>query len=263
MINITRKKLLLYLSLLIAFAVFIFIFIFSINKINAGINKTQWGLGNYGDGAQPVGNADKETLNKYNAIYVGNSKDKTIYLTFDAGYENGYMKKILKTLKEKNVKACFFIVGNYIQRNPELVKEMIKEGHIVANHTNHHKDPRTLSKDELTYEITSLEKMYKDVTGKEMKKYFRPPEGSFNENVLTYANELGYKTVFWSLAYNDWNNNQQKSYDTVYSTIMPKLHNGCILLLHATSKTNSDVLGSLIDKIKGEGYTFKSLDEFK
>jgi len=261
MININKKKLTYVFIGVIAVVLMIIISLGFIHKINAGIDKTEWGLGNYGEGKQPVGNADKETLNKYDAYYVGDENEKTVYLTFDAGYENGYTEKILDTLKEHQVPAAFFLVGNYIEKNPELVKRMINEGHIVGNHTYSHKDLRHISDEEFKKQINDLADLYKKTTNKEMKKYLRPPEGTFNEHVLQMAQSMGYKTIFWSLAYSDWNNNEQKSYSEVFNKVMPKLHNGCILLLHSTSKTNSEVMGDLLTKIKEEGYTFKSLSE--
>lgn len=261
MIDLNRKKLISILFGIIAVIIIAVICFGFIHKISAGIDKTEWGLGNYGDGKQPVGNADKETLSKYDAYYVGNENEKNIYLTFDAGYENGYTEKILDTLKEQKVPATFFLVGNYLEKNPELVKRMIKEGHIVANHTYSHKDLRYVSDEEFKKQVNDLADLYKKTTGQEIKKYLRPPEGTFNEHSLAMAKSMGYKTIFWSLAYNDWNNNQQKSYSEVFDKVLPKLHNGCILLLHSTSKTNGEVLGDLLSKIKEEGYTFKSLDE--
>ncbi|EDS73295.1 putative delta-lactam-biosynthetic de-N-acetylase [Anaerofustis stercorihominis DSM 17244] len=261
MIDLNRKKLISILFGIIAVIIIAVICFGFIHKISAGIDKTEWGLGNYGDGKQPVGNADKETLSKYDAYYVGNENEKNIYLTFDAGYENGYTEKILDTLKEQKVPATFFLVGNYLEKNPELVKRMIKEGHIVANHTYSHKDLRYVSDEEFKKQVNDFADLYKKTTGQEIKKYLRPPEGTFNEHSLAMAKSMGYKTIFWSLAYNDWNNNQQKSYSEVFDKVLPKLHNGCILLLHSTSKTNGEVLGDLLSKIKEEGYTFKSLDE--
>ena len=261
MIDLNRKKIISILFGIIAVIVIAVICFGFIHKISEGIYKTEWGLGNYGDCKQTVGNADKETLSKYDAYYVGNENEKNIYLTFDAGYENGYTEKILDTLKEQKVPATFFLVGNYLEKNPELVKRMIKEGHIVANHTYSHKDLRYVSDEEFKKQVNDLADLYKKTTGQEIKKYLRPPEGTFNEHSLAMAKSMGYKTIFWSLAYNDWNNNQQKSYSEVFDKVLPKLHNGCILLLHSTSKTNGEVLGDLLSKIKEEGYTFKSLDE--
>ncbi len=261
MINLDGKKIKLFFSGLIFILFLILVFIFFFHNINAGIDKTQWGLGNYKEGKQPVGNADKETLKKYNAYYVGDENQKVIYLTFDAGYENGYTPKILDTLKKEKVPAAFFLVGNYIEKNPDLVKRMISEGHIVGSHTYSHKDLRYVSDEEFKEQLTNLEDLYKKTTGRDLKKYLRPPEGNFNEHVLSLANSMGYKTIFWSLAYVDWNNNEQKSFSSVFEKIMPRMHNGCILLLHLTSKTNSEVLDDLILNLKKEGYVFKSLDD--
>lgn len=262
MINI-NKKYIKYIFILLFIIILVILFFSLKNKLKTvDIIKDEWGLGNYGENVQPIGSADKETLQMYNSYYVGDENEKCVYLTFDSGYENGYTSKILDVLKEHNVKGAFFLVGNYLEKNPELVKRMVKEGHIVGNHTYHHKDMRGVTdKETFTKELTDLEDLYKQITGKNLKKYYRPPEGKFNEENLKMANELGYKTIFWSLAYNDWNNNAQKSSYEVFETIMPRLHNGTVFLLHSTSKTNSLILSDLISKLKQEGYTFKTLDD--
>ena len=262
MLNLNKKFIKYFFILVGIMLVIILFFSFKSKLKKVDVIKDEWGLGNYGDNIQPKGSADKETLNMYNSYYVGDENEKKVYLTFDAGYENGYTKKILDILKEQGVKGAFFLVGNYLEKNPDIVKRMVREGHIVGNHTYHHKDMRSITdKEAFTKELKDLEDLYKNLTGKNMKKYYRPPEGKFNEENLKLANELGYKTIFWSLAYDDWDNNRQKSSYEVFETLLPRLHNGAVFLLHSTSKTNANVLSDLITKLKQDGYTFCTLDE--
>lgn len=226
--------------------------------------EANWGLSFQKDGATPIGNATKDFLKQYNSYYVGNENEKVLYLTFDAGYENGYTATILDTLKKHNVKACFFVVGNYIETSPELVKRMVDEGHIVGNHTYHHPDMSKISDSEsFSKELNSLEQLYNSTTGQEMSKYYRPPQGKFSESNLKMANELGYKTIFWSLAYVDWLVNDQPTKEKAFSKLLPRVHPGAIILLHSTSKTNAEILDELLTKLENDGYTFKSLDELE
>ncbi len=169
-----------------------------------------WGLSFRQEGAPPIGNAGIDQLKRYDAAYIGSTSEKVLYLTFDAGYENGCTEKILDTLQKHNVKAAFFLVGNYIEKNADLVRRMTEEGHIVGNHTMHHYDMSKISeKAAFTKELQDLETLYKDTTGQDMPKYYRPPQGIYSEENLRMAQELGYRTVFWSLAYVDWNNDSQ------------------------------------------------------
>ena len=185
-----------------------------------------------------------------------------IYLTFDAGYENGNVEKILDAMKEEDVKGAFFILGNLIERNPELVEKMINDGHLVCNHTNKHRDmTKSASIDEFRQELESLEALYSEKFGATMPKYFRPPEGKFSEASMQYAKELGYKTIFWSIAYADWDNNKQMSNQAAKEKIMSNLHNGAVILLHPTSATNANIMKELILDIKSQGYRFGTLDE--
>lgn len=216
---------------------------------------------------QPVADSNLSYIEKYNGFYVDKAHgdacdDKVVYLTFDAGYENGNVERILDTLKEKNVKGAFFILGNLITRNTELVIRMANEGHTVANHTVNHPDMTTKkSKEDFAKELVALEDLYSEYTGCTMSKFFRPPEGRFNETTMKYAHELGYYTIFWSFAYADWDNNKQMSQEAAKKKIMDNIHNGAVILLHPTSKTNADILGDVIDDLKAEGYRFGTLDE--
>ena len=221
-----------------------------------------WGLSFRQDGAAPVGNADAAHLRQYDAAYIGDTGQKVLYLTFDAGYENGNTAKILDTLKKHQVPAAFFLVGNYIEKNADLVRRMASEGHIVGNHTMHHYDMSKLSdRDSFSKELTDLEDLYKKTTGQAMPKYYRPPQGIYSEENLKMARELGYKTVFWSLAYVDWNNDSQPSPETAYSKLLPRTHDGAVVLLHSTSKTNGEILDTLLTRWKEMGYRFGTLEE--
>ncbi|WP_446897554.1 delta-lactam-biosynthetic de-N-acetylase [Clostridium sp. LBM24168] len=202
-------------------------------------------------------------INKYSAYYLGDTSKKILYLTFDEGYENGYTGKILDILKKNNVKAAFFVTTPYIKDNPDLIKRMVNEGHLVCNHTAKHPSmaERAKNLDDFQKEFTITEEAYKNVTGKEMPKFFRPPMGKYSELSLFYTKKLGYKTIFWSFAYNDWNRENQPSAEFAKQKISSRTHNGAIILLHAVSKTNSEILDSVIQSWKEKGYTLESLDK--
>jgi peptidoglycan-N-acetylmuramic acid deacetylase len=221
-----------------------------------------WGLGFSTEGQPPSGMATADELKKYDAYYIGDTKEKVIYLTFDAGYENGYTSAILDALKKHNVHATFFLVGNYVVTSPDLVKRMVKEGHNVANHTFNHPNMSCIStKEDFSKELGDLEAVFEDATGEQMKKYYRPPQGKFSINNLKMAKELGYKTFFWSLAYVDWYNDKQPSREEAFKKLLGRIHPGAIVLLHSTSKTNSEILDELLTKWEEMGYTFGSLDD--
>ena len=221
-----------------------------------------WGLSFQRAGEPPVANATAEELAQYDAYYRENTEKKVLYLTFDAGYENGYTEKILDVLKKQEVPAAFFLVGNYIESEPDLVKRMVKEGHIVGNHTYSHPDMSAISSEEaFREELEKLESLYQETTGKKMKKFYRPPQGRYSESNLKMASEMGYTTVFWSLAYVDWYENQQPSREEAFKKMIPRVHPGAVVLLHSTSETNAEVLDELITKWKNLGYEFRSLDE--
>lgn len=200
-------------------------------------------------------------LNKYHGVWIGNTHKKTIYLTFDNGYEQGYTGKILDVLKEKHVPAAFFITGHYIQSEPGLVKRMVKEGHIVGNHSWGHPDLSKIDDTKYKVELGKLKQAYTKLTGRNDMVYLRPPRGTFSERSLKLADELGYTSVFWSFAYMDWDVNNQKGADYAYKSIMRRVHPGAILLLHTVSKDNADALGRVIDDMRKEGYHFASLDD--
>lgn len=225
------------------------------------VASSNWGLGFHENGKTPTGNADAAFLAQYRAYYVGNVESKVIYLTFDAGYENGYTASILDTLNKQRVPATFFVVKHYVDTAPELVKQMVAEGHIVANHTATHPDMSRLSdKAAFQKELTDLEEAYRSLTGREMMKLYRPPQGKFSEENLKMAYELGYATFFWSLAHVDWYVDRQPSREEALTKLTERIHPGAIVLLHSTSQTNAAILEELITRWRDMGYTFASLD---
>ena len=228
----------------------------------AGVATTNWGLGFGNEGSTPTGNASAEFLRQYNACYVGDTQEKKVYITFDAGYENGYTPAILEALKKHQVKATFFVVGNYIETSPDLIKRMVEEGHTVGNHTYHHPDMSKISdKQAFEQELQELEALYQETTGQQMEKFYRPPQGKYSESNLKLANELGYKTFFWSLAYVDWYVDKQPSHEEAMQKLLPRMHPGAIVLLHSTSKTNAEILDEFLTKLEEQGYTFGTLQE--
>ena len=216
---------------------------------------------------QPTLDSKQEIIEKYGGYYVDKKyaerdDEKVVFLTFDAGYENGNVEKILDTLKAEDVKGAFFILENLINRNPELVKRMADEGHTVCNHTAKHKDMTKVDNiEDFRAELSALETLYTEKTGKEMAKFYRPPEGKYDERSLSFANELGYKTIFWSLAYADWDNNNQPSPEKALKILLDNIHNGAVILLHPTSATNAEIMPRLIKSLKAEGYRFGTLNE--
>lgn len=203
-----------------------------------------------------------ELLKKYNGCYLGDTKHKYIYLTFDEGYENGYSEKILDILKANNVKAAFFVTVPYIKANTALVKRMADDGNLVCNHSNTHPSMAKITDEKkFAFELNSTEQVYKDATGYKMSKFFRPPMGKYSELSLNYTKKLGYKTIFWSLAYRDWIKDDQPNPESSKKLLIKRTHPGGIYLLHAVSKTNTDILDSLIKQWKSMGYEFKTLND--
>lgn len=229
---------------------------------DAAVPTGAWGLGFGEEGQAPTGTVSQSVLDGYDAAYIGDTEEKVIYLTFDAGYEAGYTAQILDTLKEHEVPAAFFLVGNYLEKNPELVQRMVEEGHTVGNHTYHHYDMSRIS-DQAVFEeeLKQVEELFQRITGQELPRYYRPPQGIYSEENLKMAQQLGYHTVFWSLAYMDWEQNNQPTAEQAYAKLLPRMHNGCVLLLHATSQTNAQILGELLDRYAALGYRFGTLDE--
>ena len=220
-----------------------------------------WGIKKVKNDEPEIPLSQKEMLTKYSSFYMDNNKSKKIYLTFDEGYENGYTSQILDTLNEKKVCATFFITAPYAKEQTELINRMINEGHIVGNHTINHPNLAKLGDSEkIKQELVGMNDLVKELYGYEMK-YMRPPEGVYSEKVLSIAKDSGFKTVFWSFAYKDWDINSQKGKDYAFNEVKQYLHDGAILLLHAVSKDNADALGEIIDYARSCGYEFASLDE--
>lgn len=221
---------------------------------------TSWGLSFLEKGKRPTGNASIEDLAQYNAYYAANTDKKIIYLTFDCGYENGNMPKILDALKKHQVSATFFVVGNFISDQPELLKEMIKEGHTIGNHTMTHPDMSAISSmDGFQKELQGVEELYQETTGTSMPKFYRPPRGIYSSTNLSMAKQLGYKTFFWSLAYVDWYQDKQPTKEEAFEKLLGRIHPGAIVLLHSTSSTNANILDELLTRWKAMGYSFGSL----
>lgn len=227
----------------------------------AGI--TDWGLSFQSEGAPPVANASQEYLRNFDALYVGDTNQKEIYITFDAGFENGNTERILDALKKHGVKATFFLVGNYFETQPKLVKRMAEEGHTIGNHTYSHPDMSKISDiQSFQTELQKNEALYRDILGSEMPKLYRPPQGKFCEENLKMAQQLGYSTVFWSLAYVDWYTDDQPTPEQAFSKLLPRIHPGAVVLLHSTSSTNAEILDELLTKWEETGYSFGDLEAY-
>lgn len=234
----------------------------TIDAMNQIEQAENWGLGFGAEGTQPTGTVTAEELKQYNAYYVGDRAEKVIYLTFDCGYENGNTEPILDALKKHNVSATFFVVGHFLETAPDIAKRMVEEGHTVGNHTYHHPDMSSIS------DITSFQKevddvanLFKEITGTEMVKYYRPPQGKYSKENLKMAKELGYQTFFWSLAYVDWNVDDQPTKEEAFEKLTGRIHPGAIVLLHSTSKTNGEILDELLTKWEEMGYEFRPLSD--
>jgi len=216
---------------------------------------------------QPTLGTDLTWVEQYDGYYLDHAhgdtdEDKVLYLTFDAGYENGNVARVLDVLKAEQVPGAFFILGNLIDREPDLVRRMAAEGHTVANHTCHHPDMTTkTTREAFSAELTALEEAYTNLTGQPMPKYYRPPEGRFDRTNMQWAQELGYKTIFWSFAYADWDNDKQPDPAQAKEKILANIHNGGVILLHPTSATNAAILGDVIAALKADGWRFGTLDE--
>ncbi len=235
------------------------------NIICFGATEYSWFFRKNGN-CQPLLSEEERLINKYNGFCLDrgvsdDSGERVLYLTFDVGYENGNVSKILDILKSENIKASFFILDNILLKNLDLVQRMIDEGHLICNHTKKHKNICGYTKEQIEEDLCALESLYLQKTGKEMSKYFRFPEGKYSENALKNLNELGYKTVFWSLSYADWDNNNQPSPEKAINKLLTNTHNGAIILLHPTSRTNVEILPFLIRKWRDMGYEITTIDK--
>ncbi len=219
-----------------------------------------WGLRKIKNSEPEIPLGEQSLLENYDSYYMDKTRPKALYLTFDEGYENGYTAQILDILKECSVPAAFFVTGPYIKTEAELVKRMVAEGHIVGNHTVHHPNLAYLSPEEAANELCELDDSFFELTGEHMQ-YMRPPEGTYSQQTLALAQDLGYKTIFWSFAYKDWDPSRQKGAAHAFSEVTPYLHDGAILLLHAVSADNAGALRDIIEYARSEGYEFRSLDQ--
>src|SRR5690554_511852 len=242
----------------ILFSVFMLMFLIAIPNVST--KSYGWGFKRNSENKPPEVGFYANEIDGTSSFYIGDTSKKTVYLTFDAGYDNGYMSGILKTLREKNVKSTFFVTGDFVTRESELLKKIVEDGHIVGNHTWGHKDITTLTEDELANELVKVEEKYYELTGEEIQKYFRPPEGTFNKESLMMVKKLGYTTFFWSVAFKDWED-LNRGKDLAYKSIVENLHNGAIILMHTVSQDNVDALPMIIDSIREEGYTIENLDD--
>lgn len=231
-------------------------------RSTAAAAEENWGLSFQEDGEPPIANATAEELARYNAFYTGDNNEKVLYLTFDAGYENGNTSKILDSLKRHDVSATFFVVGTYIDSEPDLIRRMAEEGHTVGNHTWHHPDMSQItSEEDFKKELESVEDAYEKITGQAMTKYYRPPRGIFSKTNLQMAQKLGYQTFFWSLAYVDWYEDAQPTKEEAFEKLLGRIHPGAVVLLHSTSSTNASILDELLTKWEDMGYSVRPLQE--
>ncbi|NBC72095.1 delta-lactam-biosynthetic de-N-acetylase [Paenibacillus sacheonensis] len=202
-------------------------------------------------------------LQQHGAIFLGDTSQRELYLTFDNGYENGYTPGILDVLKAKGVPAIFFITGHYVKDKPELVKRMAAEGHLIGNHSWSHPDMSAISREQISTELAKVKTAVSELTGQQEMAFLRPPRGIFNDRVLAVSKEHGYTSVFWSVAYRDWEPNAQRGWKYAYDNVMAQLHPGAVILLHSVSKDNAEALGRIIDSARDKGYTFKPLNELE
>jgi|SRR5699024_11185395 len=236
--------------------------IFSFIFVNATVvHGYGWGFKPTSDEKRPDIGKYEQVIQDYLAFYVEFTEEKNIYLTFDNGYEQGYTSSILSVLKKHEVPATFFVTGHYVESEPELVQQMVKEGHIVGNHSYNHPDFTTMNKQSIQKELELLEQAVAKVTDQKEMVYVRPPRGTFNENTLKWIEELDYIHVFWSVAFKDWEVNKQQGWKYAYDQMMKQIHPGAIILLHTVSEDNAQALEKAIVDLKKRGYEFKSLDD--
>ena len=247
-------------DILIALGAVLLALILGLGVLGRAVETGSWGLHYPAEGAAPEGPVDAGRLKDLGAAYVGDGSEKVLYLTFDAGYENGCTEQILDALAKHDATAAFFLVGHYMQTNPDLVRRMAAEGHTVANHTMHHPDMSKKTGVEFDKELQDLEALYREVTGGELSRFYRPPQGVYSEENLRRAQALGYRTVFWSLAYVDWQD-AQPTREQAMEKLIPRTHNGAVVLLHSTSQTNALILDELLTQWEQMGYRFGTLEE--
>lgn len=269
--QITKEKLKESVPSLILFGMILAVGVSIVGQVNAYraasagavLQSENWGLGFGAEGTQPSGNVSADALREYDAYYVGSPEEKVIYLTFDCGYENGNTAPILDALKKHNAPATFFVVGHFLETAPELVKRMVEDGHTVGNHTYHHPDMSKIS-DRASFqkEMDTVQTLFCEITGTELAMYYRPPQGKYSTANLQMAQEMGYSTFFWSLAYVDWNVDAQPTHEEALGKLTKRIHPGAIVLLHSTSKTNGEIMDALLCKWEEMGYSFGKLENF-
>jgi peptidoglycan-N-acetylmuramic acid deacetylase len=239
---------------------------YAVSQANSRMAKVMemenWGLGFGREGTQPTGNATAAQLKAYDTYYIGNDSDKVIYLTFDCGYENGNTAPILDALKKHEAHATFFVVGHFLKTAPDNVKRMIEEGHTVGNHTYNHPDISAVAGwEEFKQEMEGVENLFREITGRELTKYYRPPQGKYNLENLRMAKKMGYSTFFWSLAYVDWLQDEQPTREGALEKLQKRVHPGAVVLLHCNSRTNGEIMDELLAKWEEMGYTFRPLSD--
>ena len=228
----------------------------------AGPAKTEWGTFFLGNNLPPRNDEEEPYLRAFHAYAMVPTQEKYVYLTFDEGYENGYTPAILDVLKKHNIKAAFFCTGSFVRDNPELIKRFADEGHIIGNHTLTHPSMMKVSTwDEFSRQLFSVEERVQAITGKEMPRYYRPPAGAYSEAQLRMADALGFSTIFWSVAYKDWDVNAQPTHERAMNYLTTRIHPGAIILLHAVSRTNTEIMDQLLTTWEQMGYSFRTLDE--
>ncbi len=251
-------------KILTLFLITIFTFTLFANSVYA-TNEYAWYIKRNGN-KRPLIQEEQKVIYKYDGYYIDKkvSDDdgkKILYLTFDLGYENGNTEKILNTLNEEGIPAAFFVLDNIILKNTDLVTKMAESGHLICNHTKNHKNLCCETEENIIKNLSDLEKIYGEKTGMSMAKYFRFPEGKYSESALKCVQSMGYKTIFWSFAYDDWDNNRQPNPNRAIKKVLENTHNGAVMLFHPTSKTNAEIFPTLIKEWKAMGYTFGTLDE--
>lgn len=240
------------------FIVLTTIFLSYVNVCNASYG---WGFSKNNNHTQPYIGKYVDEIKDTNSYYVGDKDSKKVFLTFDAGYDNGNLEKILDTLKEKDVQATFFITGDFLNRFSDLTIKINNDGHLIGNHTWSHANITKISKEEIIDELKKVEVKFNEITGDKIDNFFRPPSGVFNNNSLKIISEQGYSTIFWSIAYKDWETNKNIDINKSIDSVVNHLHNGAIILLHTVSKENAEALPIIIDKIRENGYEIASLNE--
>lgn len=221
----------------------------------------------YGWGYKANKNNEKPDIGMYEqlieghlAFYMDETEEKNLYLTFDNGYEEGYTEGILHILNKHKIPATFFVTGHYVKSEPSLIKQMIQDGHIIGNHSYHHPDFTTFTKEEMAKDLHKLEEAVREIAPNYKMNYMRPPRGTFNKDTLTWSDELGYIQMFWSVAFKDWDRHQKRGWEYAYNQVVDQIHPGAIILMHTVSEDNAAALEKIIVELKKQGYTFKSLD---